>query len=260
MKIFIPHKAICVLVLLCFQGILLSQNIYVSPTGDDGSPGSLNSPKRTIQASIDELQAGDTLYFRAGTYHEEVSMVNMKGSSSKPIVFKSYMDEVAIIDGTIDLEKIKTAGSRWELATDDFPGTTNIYKLTLEEDIWQLFVKQPELMNAPNAVGGELADYRMQVVARWPNGITHPCDSLQRQANGTSAVVNTWWSFNTTWAFASDPLTTHTEIYNNSSRFNLAATGKSFEGGTAILSIYIMQKHYMQWGFSEMLRILLTGE
>jgi len=215
----------------------ISQNIYVSPGGDDSNAGTLNSPKRTIQAAANQLKSGDTLFLREGSYHEEVFLENLRGSASNPVVFKAYRDEHPIVDGTVNLEEIKSAGASWELATDAFPGTENIYRMQLDEDIWQLFVKQPELMHEPNAVGGELAGFRMQVIARWPNGRTNPCDPLRRQAGSPEAAVNTWWSFNTTWAFASSPETTYTTIKNVPTRFNLAGTGKSFQGGTAILSI-----------------------
>jgi len=215
----------------------ISQNIYVSPGGDDSNAGTLNSPKKTIQGAANQLKGGDTLFLREGSYNEEVLLETLRGSASGPVVFKTYQNEQAIVDGSVDLEEIKLAGASWELATDAFPGTENIYRMQLEKDIWQLFVKQPELMQKPNAVGGELAGFRMQVIARWPNGRTNPCDPLRRQAGSTEAAVNTWWSFNTTWAFASSPETNYTTIKNVPTRFNLAGTGKSFQGGTAILSI-----------------------
>ena len=148
---------------------------------------------------LQNLNSGDTLYLRGGLYHEEVSLLNLQGSGSGPIVFMAYKEEKAIIDGTVDLEDIKVPGATWELAIDSFPGTTEIYKLQVEEDIWQLFVRQPERMQVPNAVGGELADYRMHVVARWPDGRTNPTDPLKRMPGSTEAAFNTWWSFTTTW-------------------------------------------------------------
>ncbi|MFC2080373.1 T9SS type A sorting domain-containing protein, partial [Bacteroidota bacterium] len=50
------------------------------------------------------------------------------------------------------------------------------------------------------------------------------------------AVSGTWWSFNTTWAFANSPNTSHTSLDNQPFRFDLAGTGKSFKGGTSIIS------------------------
>jgi len=222
---------------LGFPGILFSQNIYVSPGGDDNNTGTLNSPKKTIQEAVSQINPGDTLFLREGSYHEEVIMNNINGSSSSPIVLSAFGDEVPVIDGTIDLQEIKVPGTSWELATDVFPGTSTIFKLRIEQDVWQLFAKQPDKMSVPNASGGELADYRLQVVARWPNGRTNPCDPLKRKANSTEALENTWWSFNTTWAYAAGPGTNHTTIKNNPSRYSLVRTGKSFQGGTAILSI-----------------------
>ena len=228
------YIAFCLVLMITPQ--VLSKSLFVSPDGDDGNPGTFGSPKRSIQAAAGFLNAGDTLYLLEGLYHEELNIQNLKGTIASPVVFKAYKDDIAVIDGTVDLDDITPPGASWELATDSFPGTTHIYKLQVEEDIWQLFVRQPERMSVPNAVGGELADYRMQVVARWPNAGTNPCDPLQRQEGSTEAAPNTWWSFTTTWGFASHPETNHSQFVNVPTRFNLAGTGKSFKGGTAIVS------------------------
>jgi len=213
-----------------------AQNLYVSKNGNDANPGTQNSPLATIQAAADIIQSGDTVFIHEGNYHEEITLSSLKGTTNSPIVFKAYNNEAVVIDGTTNLETIKVDGTNWELATDSFPGTTTIYQLPLKEDVWQLFVKQPEFMTHPNAVEGELADYRYQVIARWPNSLTNPSDPITRKPNSSEASGGTWWSFSTTWAFANGEGTNFTQLTNNPSRFNLATTGKSFVGGTAVVS------------------------
>ncbi|MCK4921265.1 MAG: hypothetical protein KAS71_09475, partial [Bacteroidales bacterium] len=224
--------------LLLTPQLMASGTIFVSPSGDDANPGTIGSPLKTVQKAVDLCLAGDTIYLREGLYHEEVLISNKNATAEMPIVITAYNSENVIMDGSVDLEEIKSPGAVWELATDTFPGTSTIYKLQLEEDIWQLFVEQPGLMLWPNAVGGELADYRMQVVARWPNGGTHPNDPLERLPLSYEVKDKTWWSLFTTWANPNGPGTTFTSVESLPDRGDLAGTNLSFEGGTAILSVY----------------------
>lgn len=231
------YGKICLILFIAISVIKShAQDLYVSPDGDDSNPGTLVSPFATIQAAADMVSSGGTVYIREGQYHEEIVIRNKKPGSNSPLVFKAYNNEAVVIDGTVDLEEIKASGTNWVLATDSFPGTTTIYKITLEQDVWQLFVRQPENMKIPNAVKGDLANYRMQSVARWPNAYTNPADPITRKNNSPEASSGSWWSFGSTWGFAAGEGTNHTTITNNTSRYDLAATGLSFEGGTAIIS------------------------
>lgn len=66
--------------------------------GDDANPGSLEKPWRTVQHGVQQLQPGDTLYLRGGTYYEHVT-VRRSGTAEKPITLRSYPGELAILDG-----------------------------------------------------------------------------------------------------------------------------------------------------------------
>jgi len=72
---------------------------YVAPTGNDGNPGTIAHPWRTIQKAANTMVAGDTVYIRAGTYAEQVIPQN-SGSAGQPITYAAYPSETAIIDGT----------------------------------------------------------------------------------------------------------------------------------------------------------------
>jgi len=72
---------------------------YVALSGDDGNPGTLDLPWRTIQKAADTLQAGDTVYIRAGTYPEQVVPQN-SGSAGQDIAYAAYPGESVIIDGS----------------------------------------------------------------------------------------------------------------------------------------------------------------
>ena len=72
---------------------------YVAPGGSDDGPGTIQRPWRTIQHAADTLTAGDTVYIRAGTYHERV-LPQHSGSPGNEITYAAYPGETAIIDGT----------------------------------------------------------------------------------------------------------------------------------------------------------------
>jgi len=63
---------------------------YVSPTGD--------ADFNTIQAAVNTAQAGDTIYIKAGTYHERI-LFSRSGHVDKPIVIKNNAKEIVTIDG-----------------------------------------------------------------------------------------------------------------------------------------------------------------
>jgi len=72
---------------------------YVAPTGDDSNDGTAAHPWQTIQKAANTLMAGDTVYIRAGTYHERVTPQN-SGSAGNVITYAAYPGETATIDGS----------------------------------------------------------------------------------------------------------------------------------------------------------------
>ncbi|MGU9546037.1 right-handed parallel beta-helix repeat-containing protein [Bacillus cereus] len=79
-------------------------NYYVSPTGNDLNPGTLDQPFATIQKAADVAKQGSTVYIRGGSYNQKVH-VTSSGISGAPITFQNYQDEKVILDGsTVKLE------------------------------------------------------------------------------------------------------------------------------------------------------------
>jgi len=72
---------------------------YVAQNGSDGNPGSESHPWLTIQKAADELVAGDTVFVRAGTYHERVEPRN-SGEPESQISYQAYPGDNVTIDGT----------------------------------------------------------------------------------------------------------------------------------------------------------------
>ncbi|MEM7127154.1 MAG: right-handed parallel beta-helix repeat-containing protein [Chloroflexota bacterium] len=75
---------------------------YVAPNGNDGRSGSEAQPLKTIQKAVYLAQAGDTIYVRAGTYHEEVRVAT-SGTANRPLRLLAYPGETPVIDGEYTL-------------------------------------------------------------------------------------------------------------------------------------------------------------
>ena len=72
--------------------------LFVAPYGNDNAAGSLAAPFATIQRAADLAQPGDTVFIRAGTYRETVTLPR-SGTPDNPIVFRPYNNERVIISG-----------------------------------------------------------------------------------------------------------------------------------------------------------------
>src|SRR5712672_1135500 len=72
---------------------------YVDPLhGTAAGDGSRAKPWKTIEAAVEHLRPGDTLYLRGGTYFENVTLA-LAGTEKAPITIRSVPGELAIIDG-----------------------------------------------------------------------------------------------------------------------------------------------------------------
>ncbi|CAE6430514.1 unnamed protein product [Rhizoctonia solani] len=74
--------------------------IYVSPSGNDSSAGTLDAPLKSIQTAINKAVAGDTIYLRGGTYSLTTNLqITKNGTSSAKYTLTNYQSEKVIIDG-----------------------------------------------------------------------------------------------------------------------------------------------------------------
>jgi hypothetical protein len=68
------------------------------PAASDANPGSEALPWLTIQHAADTVVAGDTVYIKAGTYNEAVTVQN-SGAAGNPIVYSAYPGHSVTVDG-----------------------------------------------------------------------------------------------------------------------------------------------------------------
>jgi hypothetical protein len=64
-----------------------SLQLYVSPTGNDGNDGSQAAPLRTIQAALDEAEAGTVINLAPGEYREQLT-TQRDGDPGAPITIR----------------------------------------------------------------------------------------------------------------------------------------------------------------------------
>lgn len=62
-------------------------DIYVGPSGSDGSAGTSTAPLRTIAAAVQAANPGDTVWLMAGQYRESL-VPTRSGNKGQPITFK----------------------------------------------------------------------------------------------------------------------------------------------------------------------------
>jgi hypothetical protein len=80
----------------------LATSYYVSPEGNDAWPGTEAQPFATIQLAVSRLLPGDTLYIRAGNYHEVVT-VGQSGTAEAPITIQAYPGECPTLIGATEV-------------------------------------------------------------------------------------------------------------------------------------------------------------
>ena len=88
--------------------------------GDDANDGSEQKPWRSIQHAVKQLQPGETLVVRGGTYHEHV-VVTAVGTVEKPVTIRGYPGELAVLDGGLPEFQLAPQAA-WEPCPDGVPG------------------------------------------------------------------------------------------------------------------------------------------
>ena len=181
----------------------ITKDYYVSISGDDAGSGDLNNPWKTIQQAFDSVESGDTVYVRAGKYREAITVKDLQGSSNKQIMFTNYNQEEVTIAGTVQIQ-----------TTDWSVHEGSIYKTTLTQDIWQLFV-----------------DSDMMTTARWPNVQQdwHEPDT----SSGYNPTPNSYWDMDSTQARLTAS-SSWGHFYNDENYQSLSTLNKSIEGAMLV--------------------------
>ena len=128
-------------------GLSVAQPYFVSPSGDDANPGTLEKPFATVpRAQHAARQKRGDVFLRGGTYYLATPLIftaEDSGTSDAPVVFQNYRDERAVISGGVRLDNLE-----WR------PYANGIFQATVPA----------ELQTEEIFVNGE-----RQTLARYPN-------------------------------------------------------------------------------------------
>jgi parallel beta-helix repeat protein len=80
---------------------------YVSPSGSDANPGSIDAPFLTIGHAVAAARPGATIVVRAGTYRESL------GSITKRVTIQAYPHEQVWMKGSVPVDGFVASGSVW---------------------------------------------------------------------------------------------------------------------------------------------------
>lgn len=115
-------KAVLLGVLVLGQSpsvVIRGSEYYVALNGSDSNPGSLTQPWRSIAKANRELQAGDTVYVRAGAYDEVIQPIH-SGAPGSEITYTRYKDEKVVVRGQPDVAKLVALPDQSYIIVDGF--------------------------------------------------------------------------------------------------------------------------------------------
>lgn len=100
MKMF--YRNVILMVVVALQGASLrADEFFIATGGSNGNAGTIGSPWGTFEFAIDQLDPGDTLWVRGGTYDLD-SRIRLEGgdggSSGSRVNIWSYQNEMPILD------------------------------------------------------------------------------------------------------------------------------------------------------------------
>ena len=75
-----------------------ANSYFVAVDGNDGNDGSVSAPLKTINLALEKANAGDTVFVRAGTYHQKVKFPR-SGLGGQEITLKAYPGEKPKLSG-----------------------------------------------------------------------------------------------------------------------------------------------------------------
>lgn len=114
--------------------VISDVDYYVATNGDDKNPGTIDKPWKSWAKAFNTAQAGDTVYFRGGTYLNSINYVEYSfnsGTIDNPICFFNYPNEVPILDCSSNVSESYYKGiSVWHVDNIHFKGLQiqNLYQ------------------------------------------------------------------------------------------------------------------------------------
>ena len=112
------NRGSLLLLLFLSTAIFAQTTVYVSPSGLDSNPGTIDLPYKTIKTALTKVGNNGTVYVRGGTYIMGSSKLNFsqKGDSLAKIKVWAYQNEKPVLDcSTNTSDGLSMGGSNYHL-------------------------------------------------------------------------------------------------------------------------------------------------
>ena len=86
--------------------------LYVAENGQDKNSGTADSPLKTIQAALDKVKPGQTIYVRSGTY-SGINYFNCSGTEKNYITLRNYPGEKPLLTANKQGAILNLNGSKY---------------------------------------------------------------------------------------------------------------------------------------------------
>ncbi len=194
--------------LLTMTGFSASANTYyISTTGDNANPGTIDLPWRNIQYACNRVKPGDTIYMRGGLYRDEQVTLSRSGTSDNWIVFRNYPGEKPVLQFSRSMNKesdwIDQGNNLWYTANGSFSWEVNHDVATIWHDgesNWSYKKYDPAFLQKQwdfyhNVSAGRLEVYSHANPATLADSIEIPLDpgTTQNQFNLTCRADYIVW-------------------------------------------------------------------
>lgn len=150
-----------------------SQPYFVSPSGDDTNPGTLDAPFATPQrAQQAARQKRGDVFLRGGTYYLSTTLVfapEDSGTQDAPVVVRSFQDEQPVLSGGIRLDQLDWQPFAHGILQAQVPADLQTEELFVNGKR-QVLARYPNFDPQAQYFGGCAADaIAPERVARWSN-------------------------------------------------------------------------------------------
>ncbi|TWT97649.1 Pectate lyase L precursor [Botrimarina colliarenosi] len=122
-------------IVLASMGSAWAAEYYISPTGSNGGNGGIGSAWATFDYAIDQIDPGDTLYVRGGTYSLSSRIQirgNEGGTETAPLRIWAYGDETPVLDFSSMSNSLWGQSSGRGIQVDDGADWVHLRGLTIE--------------------------------------------------------------------------------------------------------------------------------
>jgi pectate disaccharide-lyase len=166
--------------------VFLHFPLYVSPTGNDANPGTIDRPFYSLQRAVDQAIPGDTIYMRGGTFTYSATVdIKTPATSNAPITIVAYPGEQPVLDY-----------STWVPANETIRGGARGLHIFTNAQWWVL--QQLEIQYAPdNGIKSEGGHILFDRCVFHHNGDTGLQIGLNKDTFSTNPNPDAWAAYNT---------------------------------------------------------------